>query len=181
MKKEETLSEINRSDTWNDIFNILKELPVKYEGSDDCVDLSSACSSIEEKLGKKLETQNQKYLRLVADFDNYKKRAIREKEDLISSTKVNMISPILDIDNDISIAKKNIKDKETSEGLDIILKKLSNFLESMGIETIQTDEYDSDIHDVISVIDGGDKIIDVVSKGYSIKNKPFRYPKVVLG
>lgn len=120
---------------------------------------------------------NDKYLRLFAEFDNYKKRTQKEKEDIRISTKTNMLSSILDIDTDLSIAMKNSKD----EGLKLIVSKLDNFLKSQGIESIQTDKYDPDLHEVISVIETGDeKIIDVVSKGYSMNGKPFRFPKVVI-
>jgi len=59
---------------------------------------------------------------------------------------------------------------------------MDKFLKSHGIESIQTDKYDSDIHEVISIINpNGTNIIDVISKGYSLNGKPFRYPKVILG
>lgn len=118
------------------------------------------------------------YLRLYADFDNYKKRATKEREDVTIQTKINTISSILDLDSDLSLAKKNIPD---SEGLNLIFQKLGNFLKSQGIEEIQTESYDPDLHEVISVIETGEnKIIDVISKGYKIGEKPFRYPKIIL-
>ena len=118
------------------------------------------------------------YLRLYAEFENYKKRVQKEKEDLVLNTKTKMLNSILDLDNDLHIAKKNIQD---SEGLNIIMSKVSNFLKTQGIEEIQTESYDSDLHEVVSVLETGDeKIIDVVSKGYSINGKPFRYPKIIL-
>ena len=68
-----------------------------------------------------------------------------------------------------------------SEGLNLILDKVSKYLKLQGIEEIQTDEYDSDLHEVISIIETGEsKIIDIVSKGYKINGKPFRYPKIIL-
>jgi molecular chaperone GrpE (heat shock protein) len=88
------------------------------------------------------------------------------------------LSTILDLDNDLYIAKKNMQD---SEGLNIILNKVHTALKSQGIEEIQTDEYDSDLHEVISIIETGEsKIIDIVSKGYKFNGKPFRYPKIIL-
>ncbi len=130
---------------------------------------------------EKLIESEEKYLRLYAEFDNYKKRTQKEKEDIKNNTKISVISSILDMDNDISIALKNIKDKETISGIKLITQKLDNFLKSQGIESIQTDTYDAELHEVISVIDTGtSKVVDVVSKGYSINGKPFRYPKIVL-
>jgi molecular chaperone GrpE len=121
-----------------------------------------------------------KHLRLLAEFENYKKRVYKEKEDLKMSTKTQMLSTILDMDSDLALAKKNIK--EENEGLNLILSKFDNFLKSLGVESIQTETYDSDLHEVISVIEiGEEKIVDVISKGYTIGGKPFRYPKIILG
>jgi len=121
-----------------------------------------------------------KYLRLLAEFDNYKKRVSKEKEDLRINTKTQMLSTILDMDSDLALAKKNIK--EENEGLNLILSKFDNFLTSLGVESIQTETYDSDLHEVISVIEiGEEKIVDVISKGYTIGGRPFRYPKIILG
>jgi molecular chaperone GrpE len=121
----------------------------------------------------------EKYLRLMAEFENYKKRVSKEKEDLRINTKTQMLTAILDIDSDLAIAKKNI---ELDEGINLILEKITSFLRNQGVETIQTETYDSDLHEVISVLEiGEEKIIDVISKGYSINGKPFRYPKIILG
>jgi molecular chaperone GrpE len=121
-----------------------------------------------------------KYIRLLAEFDNYKKRITKEKEELKLNTKTQMLSSILDMDSDLAIAKKNIK--EENEGLNLILTKFDTFLKNQGIETIQTETYDSDLHEVISILEiGEEKIIDVISKGYMIGEKPFRYPKIILG
>ena len=93
-----------------------------------------------------------------------------------------MISPILDMDNDIAIAIKSIKDESAKEGIQLIAQKLENFLKSQGIESIQTETYDDELHEVISVMEIGEsKVIDVVSKGYMLNGKAFRYPKIVLG
>jgi molecular chaperone GrpE len=126
----------------------------------------------------KVKNRDESHLRLVAEFDNYKKRVTKEKQDLINNTKVKMLTAILDIDSDISIAMKNVED----DGVKLIASKLDKFLKEQGIETIQTETYDSDLHDVISVVEvGEEKIIDVISKGYNLNGKPFRYPKVILG
>lgn len=138
--------------------------------------------STEMKLEERLVKAEDNYLRLYSDFENYKKRVIKDKEDIKNNTKVSMITSILDMDNDISIAIKNIKDEQTKEGVKLIANKLETFLKSHGIESIQTDIYDEDLHEVISVIEIGEsKIIEVVSKGYSLNGKPFRHPKIVLG
>lgn len=120
-----------------------------------------------------------KYLRLYADFENYKKRSTKEKEDIRKQTKVSTLSSILDIDNDLSIAFSKV---EKSEGIELILSKLDRFLKSQNIEVIPTDKYDPDVHEVISVVnEGSEKIISVVSKGYKLNGEIIRYPKVILG
>lgn len=126
-----------------------------------------------------------KYLRLYADFENYKRRVQKEKEDLTFQIKANMMSSILDIDNDLHFAKKAMNESESKsidkEGIEIITNKVSRFLKMQGIEEIQTETYDPELHEVITVIETGEKkIFDIVSKGYSINGKPLRYPKIIL-
>ena len=135
-----------------------------------------------EELSEKLTQSEDKYVRLYAEFDNYKRRTMKDKEELVVNTKVKMLSSILDMDNDLSIAIKSVKSEEAKEGLNLINQKLDNFLKSQGVEIIQTETYDDELHEVISVMDIGEsKIIDVIGKGYSLNGKPFRYPKIILG
>ena len=128
----------------------------------------------------KIKTElNDKYLRLFAEFENYKKRVNKEKDELRVNSKTMMLTAILDLDSDLSIAVKSSKDPE---GIRLIMSKLDKFLLNQGVESIQTDTYDADLHEVISVLEiGEEKIVDVVSKGYSINGKPFRFPKIILG
>ena len=136
----------------------------------------------EQTLVEKLAEAEDKYVRLYAEFDNYKRRVQKDKEEIKFNTKVSMVSPILDMDNDVAIAIKNIKDESAREGVQLIANKIETFLKSHKIEIIQTETYDSDLHEVISILPIGEsKIIDVVSKGYTLDGKPFRYPKIILG
>jgi molecular chaperone GrpE len=135
-----------------------------------------------QELSEKLTQSEDKYVRLYAEFDNYKRRTMKDKEELVVNTKVKMLSSILDMDNDLSIAIKSVKSEEAKEGLSLITQKLDNFLKSQGVEIIQTETYDDELHEVISVMEIGEsKVIDVISKGYSLNGKPFRYPKIILG
>lgn len=122
----------------------------------------------------------EKLLRVTADFDNYKKRVIKEKDDLVFKTKSSMIEAILDIDSDIALAAKHSND----DGIKLIISKLDKFLISNGIEVIQTETYDHDIHEAVGISKiehlKSDVITDVVSKGYKMGNKIIRYPKVIL-
>ena len=96
-----------------------------------------------------------------------------------ANTKTMMLTAILDLDSDLSIAIKSSKDQD---GLKLIMSKLEKFLNNQGVESIQTDTYDADLHEVISVLEiGEEKIVDVVTKGYKLNDKPFRFPKIILG
>lgn len=140
------------------------------------------CKEVISNLKSSLEESNDKYLRLYAEFDNYKKRVQKEKIEIVDNTKISMISSILEMDNDLSIALKNIKDVDTRQGINLIISKLDKFMKSCGVEPIQTEVYDAHVHEVVMVVDvGKTDIIDVVGKGYMINGKPFKYPKVILG
>lgn len=144
--------------------------------------IENEIENTEPTLVEKLAESEDKYVRLYAEFDNYKRRVQKDKEEIRFNTKVAMITPIIDMDSDVAIAIKNIKDESAREGVQLIAQKLESFLKSQGIETIQTDTYDDELHDVISVMEIGEsKVIDVVSKGYMLNGKPFRHPKIVLG
>lgn len=134
-----------------------------------------------DELKGALEVANDKYIRLAAEFENFKRRVQKEKEELVTTTKVRTLTALLDMDNDFNHAKKAIKNQDAIEGINVIHSKLTTFLSSQGISEIQVEEYDEDLHEVISVLPGSEtKIIDVVSKGYTLNGKPFRYPKIVL-
>lgn len=121
------------------------------------------------------------YIRLYADFDNFKKRIIKEKEELKRNTKMESLSSVLELDNDLHLAIKVIKDKKSLQNIKIITDKLKTFLEKNGVEEMQTDTYDPDMHEVISVLNTGtESIVDVVSKGYKINGVVFKYPKVII-
>ena len=164
--------------------NTIEYLREKGLLADDCEAFTIIKDENEFSLNELLDDFAEKkghdsYMRLYAEFDNYKKRTSKEKEDLISNTKVKMLQSILDMDNDLHFALKNSPD---DSGIKLIAQKIETFLKSQGIETIQTENYDEDLHEVISVLEVGEsKIIDVASKGYILNGKPFRYPKIVLG
>ena len=127
-----------------------------------------------------LDLLNDRFLRKCAEFENYKRRVQKDKEELVLNTKTKMLSSILDMDNDVTLALKSMD--KVDKGVLLIAQKLETFLKSQGIEPIQTETYDDELHEVISVTEtGAKKVIDVVSKGYTLNGKPFRYPKVVLG
>jgi len=132
-----------------------------------------------EEVEKIKSESNDKYLRLAAEFENFKKRSLREKDEIRNTTKHLMLSSILDLDSDLSIC---VGQEPNNSGLILMKNKITKFLSQQGIEDIQTDTYDIDLHEVVSVLEiGEEKIIDVVSKGYKQNGNPIRYPKIILG
>jgi len=121
------------------------------------------------------------YVRLLADFDNHKKRIIKEKYELRRTTKMETLSSVLELDNDLHLATKMIKDDKALSAITIITDKLQKFLKSQGIEEVQTDTYDEDLHEVVSMLQTGEtKVVDVVSKGYTMNGTVVKYPKIIL-
>ena len=131
---------------------------------------------------KEVETDwKDSYLRLYADFDNYKKRVVKDKEDIRKNTKMDTLVSVLELDNDLHLASKMIKDTKSLQAIKVITDKLTKFLKTHGIEDVPTDTYDEDLHEVISVLETGEsKVVDVVSKGYKMNGVVVKYPKVII-
>ena len=131
-----------------------------------------------------------KYIRLVAEFDNYKKRTLKEKSELIlngSEKTVAAILPILD-DFERATADKTEDPQAIKEGYELIYKKFLKALETLGVHKIKTDDADFnvDYHEAIAMVPGmGDdkkgKVIDCVQTGYTLNDKVIRHAKVAVG
>lgn len=180
--KEGIIYDINNSD---------EERKEKFKKNKEFIDyqFKKKLEERKNKIGYEIESipnspeiLDSKFLSLAAEYDNYKKRSLKDKSDSMNDLKIKLLSSIIDIDNDLSIALKSVNSDESIDGIKLIIKKISYFLKSQGIEEIQTKTYDSDLHHVISVVPSDeDKIIEVISKGYSLDGKPFKYPKIILG
>lgn len=131
-----------------------------------------------------------KYIRLMAEFDNFRKRVLKEKAELIlngSEKTVTAILPILD-DFERALADNTEDPKAIKEGEELIFKKFQKILESLGIKKIETKDADFnvDFHEAIAMVPGmGDdkkgKIIDCVQAGYTLNDKVIRHAKVAVG
>lgn len=136
------------------------------------------------------EQWKDKYIRLVAEFDNYKKRTLKEKSELIlngSEKTVAAILPILD-DFERATADKTEDPQAIKEGYELIYKKFLKALETLGVHKIETDDADFnvDYHEAIAMVPGmGDdkkgKVIDCVQTGYTLNDKVIRHAKVAVG
>jgi len=153
--------------------------------------LNEETSTKEDCCKEKIEALNDKYIRLLAEFENFKKRTIKEKEDLLKYGSSKVFSSILPIFDDIERAVKtngNLEDKELIiEGIELIYKKFQSILKQSGIEEIESvgKEFDTDYHEALSIIEVGEeqqgKVIQEVEKGFVLNGKVIRFSKVIVG
>ena len=145
-----------------------------------------------EKANEQIEEQKDKYLRLSAEFDNYRKRTMREKAELILNGGEKSISSILPIVDDFERALKNMETATdvaaVKEGVELIYNKFMSVLGQNGVKVIETKEQplDTDYHEAIAVIPAPNealkgKILDCVQTGYILNDKVIRHAKVVVG
>ena len=146
----------------------------------------------EENLAQQLEELKDKYLRTVAEFENFKRRTLKEKTELILNGGEKAITAILPIIDDMERAIENAHKQEcvdaVEEGWELIYKKLLSTLEGMGVKKIEVEDkdFDVDFHEAVAMVPGmGDdkkgKIIDCVQTGYTLNDKVIRHAKVAVG
>ena len=146
----------------------------------------------EENLAQQLEELKDKYLRTVAEFENFKRRTLKEKTELILNGGEKAITAILPIIDDMERAIENAHKQEcvdaVEEGWELIYKKLLSTLEGMGVKKIEVDgkDFDVDFHEAVAMVPGmGDdkkgKTIDCVQTGYALNDKVIRHAKVAVG
>lgn len=161
--------------------------------ADNSADEMTAEPTIDEQLEaakKEVEQYKDKYLRAVAEFDNYRKRTLKEKAELLlngSEKTVCAFLPILD-DFERAIADKTEDVNAIKEGMQIIFNKFNKTLESLGVKKIETEgkDFDVDFHEAVAMVPGmGDdkkgKVIDCVQTGYQLNDKVIRHAKVAVG
>lgn len=145
-----------------------------------------------EQAQEKIAELNDKYLRSVAEFDNYRKRMLKEKAELILNGGEKTITAILPVLDDMERAIENGKKTSDAavlqEGMELIHQKLIKILEGQGVKKINTADADfnTDVHEAIAMVPGmGDdkkgKVIDCVQTGYTLNDKVIRHAKVAVG
>ena len=156
--------------------------------SNNSSEADEAISILEAELHK----EKDKFTRLFAEFENYKRRTAKERLELLTSAGQDVILSMLPVLDDFDRALVEIsksEDENLLRGVELIHSKFLNTLRSKGLEQIQVataDPFDSDIHEAITQTtapteDLRGKVLDVVEKGYKLGNKIIRYPKVVVG
>lgn len=154
---------------------------------------------LKEEIGKKMEevdalykALNDKYTRLYAEYDNFRRRTLKEKTDLIKYAGEEVIISLLPVLDDMERAIAHHKEAENHEplreGLEIICQKMKNILSSKGVAPMETEgaTFDPELHDAVTKMDTGKetdtgKIIEVILKGYTLNGKVIRHAKVIVG
>lgn len=193
----ETESEINDT-TKSDEETVLEEITETDDEESDKDPVAIQDKLNEESdheltvLQDKLNELHDKYLRLAAEYDNYRKRTAREKADLIQTAGETLLKDILPIVDDFERGLElasNAEDMEAMRtGMELIYNKLKDFLTNNGIREINAinEPFDTDWHEAVTNIpapsdDMKGLIVDVIQKGYTLNNKVIRFPKVVIG
>ena len=139
-----------------------------------------------------LAQEKDKFLRLFAEFENYKKRTSKERIELFKTANQEVMTALLPILDDLErgiVEVKKVKDKETLKGLELISNKLNGILSQKGLQKMKVkagDTFDAELHEAITQIPAPSKkmkgkIIDVTENGYQLGDRIIRYPKVVVG
>lgn len=173
-----------------------KEDSNKAETAEECKDDEKQEEAEEQDPLEKAEAEiaelKDQYLRKVAEFENYRKRTLKEKTELILNGAEKTVDAILPVVDDMERAMANADKTEDieamKEGMDLIFKKLMKTLEGLGVKKIETEDkdFDTDFHEAVAMVPGmGDdkkgKVIDCVQTGYTLNDKVIRHAKVAVG
>ena len=145
-----------------------------------------------DNLQKELQEQKEKYIRLYADFDNFKRRNAKERVELIQTAGREVIQSMLEVMDDCDRAEKQMQKsddlKQIREGIQLVFTKFRNTLQSKGLKEMNSigEEFNPDVHEAITEIPVPDenmkgKVVDEVEKGYMLNDKIIRFSKVVVG
>lgn len=184
-KVEEMETELNDSQTIES-----PELNDEHRDSESVMEESEI--SVEDKLREDLGKEKDKFLRLFAEFENFKKRTSKERIDLFKTAGQEVIVSLLPVMDDFDRALKEIsksEDKELFKGVELISNKFKETLKGKGLEQVEVEEgdvFDAEVHEAITQIPAPNKkmkgkIIDVVEKGFKLGDRIIRHPKVVVG
>lgn len=190
------MNEIDKSEELEDILsdmegNIEENTVVHNEIEEEAVEIDDELTA-EEKLQEDLGKEKDKFLRLFAEFENYKKRTSKERMELFKTAGQEVIVSLLPVIDDFDRALKELAksdEKEMFKGIELISNKFRETLKNKGLQEMevkQGDAFDAEVHDAITQIPAPSKklkgkIIDVIEKGFKLGDKIIRHPKVVVG
>ena len=175
------------------IINNENDTPLEQDA--EVINEDSKSDAEADKLAEALteiDSLKDKYLRQVAEFDNYRKRTLKEKTELILNGGEKVLSALLPVLDDLDRAMQNIEksnDVETlKEGVTLIIDKLTKILQGQGLQKMDTvgKEFDTDFHEAVALIPAPEEaqknhVIDCVQPGYMLNEKVIRHAKVVVG
>jgi len=191
-RKIKAINKDNMTESTENLTNE-EEAPINSENAENNAEVNTV--SEEETLDPQVQIDalNDKYLRLYAEFDNYKRRTAKERIELFKTANADVIKSMLSVLDDFDRAKKSMeiaKDIEAvKEGIQLIHHKLKSTLQSQGLtemESLVGKAFDTDLHEAITNVpapseDLKGKVMDEVEKGYLLNDKVIRYAKVVVG
>lgn len=161
------------------------------ENKEQSTETAATELSVEEKLKAELVQANDKYLRLYAEFDNFRRRTAKERQDILLSGGKDVLSALLPVLDDFDRALKAMETATdvipVKEGVALVQNKLKHVLTSKGVKEMVTkgEVFNADIHEAITNIPAGDdmkgKVVDELEKGYYLNDKVLRFAKVVVG
>lgn len=180
LQQEETQTEAQNAEVESQ--NTEEEQPAKEETPEDKI----------AALQAELEKSQKEYLFLMAEFDNYRKRTVKEKAELIKNggekAMLGLLPVIDDFERAIDAIDKSSDVEGLKEGVDLIYNKFMKYLESQQVKPMESTgtEFDADIYEAVTTFPAPDesmkgKVIDTVQKGYTINEKVLRHAKVVVG
>ena len=189
IEDEETLNEAPVEETDNQAEE--SENPENAENSENAEESSEEQDPLEKALAENAELKD-KWLRSVAEFENYRKRTLKERAELILNGGEKFITAILPVLDDMERAIENgAKTDDPAvlrEGMELIYQKFMKTLESQGVSKIETTDadFDTDLHEAVAMVPGmGDdkkgKVIDCLQQGYKLNDKVIRHAKVAVG
>ena len=189
IEDEETLNEAPVEETDNQAEE--SENPENAENSENAEESSEEQDPLEKALAENAELKD-KWLRSVAEFENYRKRTLKERAELILNGGEKFITAILPVLDDMERAIENgAKTDDPAvlrEGMELIYQKFMKTLEAQGVNKIETTDanFDTDVHEAVAMVPGmGDdkkgKVIDCLQQGYKLNDKVIRHAKVAVG
>ena len=183
----------NKEEVNKTMENIADDILNKAENTDknDAPEINTDLS-IEQKLIQEIQDQKDKYIRLLAEFENYKRRTAKERIDLISSAGKDILTNFLDVLDDCERAEKNLLDETKSiqiqqEGILLVFNKFKSIMQAKGVKQMNCigEIFEVEKHEAITEIQTTDdmkgKVVDELIKGYYLNDKIIRYAKVVIG
>lgn len=169
-----------------------KSLQEAQKAKEEAEKAKEEAEKAKEEALSKAEANKNDYLRLMAEFDTFRRRSAEEKLELTKSASADTIKGLLPVLDDCEIALKQLSDIEGSEdaveGISLILNKLTSYLKTKGLEKIEAKgkDFDTEFHEAVTMFpapseDLKGKVIDVAQNGYTLGGKVLRYAKVIVG